>query len=463
LTGVKDRSGGRGHSPDMARYIPELARRSVPRYTSYPTAAEFTGAVGVRDQAAALAAVPAGAPVSLYVHIPYCRALCWYCGCNTGAAGMPERQDRYVAALMREIGTVAATMRGRVVSIHFGGGSPNALPPALFERLVGHLRASFTTAQRLEIAVELDPRFLDRDYADALARAGVTRVSLGVQTFAADIQQRIGRVQPFALVAEAVRDLREAGIGHVSFDLMYGLPGQTADDVAETIGQAMQLRPDRIAMFGYAHLPTLLPRQRAIRTEELPGEEARFAQSELAYALLTGEGYRAIGFDHFARPEDSLAIAAAEGRLRRNFQGFTDEPGEAVIGLGASAISQYDDLLVQNEKHEAAYRKAVTAGTLAGCRGVARTAEDRMRWDAIARILCDGRIDLAALAERYGRIPEAFASALPLLREFELAGLISRTGWTVTLTDDARPYARLIAGAFDGRWASSTGTFSQAV
>jgi oxygen-independent coproporphyrinogen-3 oxidase len=447
----------------MARYLPDLARRQVPRYTSYPTAAEFSDAVGADAQAAALAGVAPGTPVSLYVHIPYCQALCWYCGCNTGAAGRPERQARYVAALMREVETVAASMRGQVVSIHFGGGSPNALPPALFEQLVAHLRNGFDTIERPEIAVELDPRFIGRDYADTLYRAGVTRVSLGVQTFAPHVQQAIGRVQPFWQVFEAVRDLRYAGIRQISLDLMYGLPDQTADDVAQTIIEAMRLHPDRIAMFGYAHIPTLLPRQRAIDTGALPDDAARFAQSELAFEMLTGEGFSPIGFDHFARPEDKLAVAAAEGRLQRNFQGFTDEPGKAVIGLGASAISQFDGLLVQNHKHEAHYRKAVSAGGLAGARGVARTMDDRLRGDAIAHLLCDGTVDLAALAGEYGRIPEAFAAALPRLRELETHGLVRRDGWRIVLTEAGRPYARLAASAFDTWRNGSAGTFSRAV
>lgn len=463
MTTVKDRDGGGAHLFHMACYLPDLARHQVPRYTSYPTAAEFTDAVGTREQAAALAGVKTGMPVSLYVHIPYCRALCWYCGCNTGAAGRPERQARYVAALMREAEAVAASMQGQVVSIHFGGGSPNALPPALFEQLVAHLRNCFETVDRPEIAVELDPRFIDRAYADALARAGVTRVSLGVQTFAANVQQRIGRVQPYWQVFEAVRDLREAGIRRIAIDLMYGLPEQTTDDVAETIIEAMCLHPDRIAMFGYAHIPTLLPRQRAIDTGTLPDDAARFAQSELAFEMLTGEGFRPIGFDHFARPEDPLAVAAAEGRLQRNFQGFTDEPGKAVIGLGASAISQFDGLLVQNHKHEAHYRKAVAAGGLAASRGVVRTMDDRLRGDAIARLLCDGMVDLAALAGDYGRIPEAFAAALPRLRELGTLGLVRREGWRIVLTEAGRPYARLAASAFDAWRNGSAGTFSRAV
>jgi oxygen-independent coproporphyrinogen III oxidase len=430
----------------MASFLADLAARPTPRYTSYPTAAEFGPSVGAAEQAEALAAVMPGTPVALYVHVPYCRAICWYCGCNTGPAGKPERQLRYLETLKREAGMVAAQVRGRVVSIHFGGGSPNALRAKDLTALIGFLRTTFDAA-----------------YAEALAAAGVTRACLGVQTFAADVQQRIGRVQPYWRVAEVVRDLRYAGIRHLTFDLMYGLPGQSADDVAETIEQAVGLHPDRIAMFGYAHMPALLPRQRAIDAAALPDAEARFAQSELARAMLIERGYDAIGFDHYARAGDSLAQAAARGALRRNFQGFTDEPGGAVIGLGASAISQYDGLLVQNEKHEQDYRTRIEGGLLAGCRGVARGADERMRGDAIERLLCDGRVDLADIAGRHGRPAAAFATALPQIDGLAARALLVRDGWAIAMTEEGRPYVRLAAAAFDAWRDGSAGRFSQAV
>jgi oxygen-independent coproporphyrinogen-3 oxidase len=447
----------------MAKYLPDLASRSVPRYTSYPTAAEFNDGVGPADQAAALAAIAPGAPVSLYVHIPYCREICWYCGCNTGPAGRPERQIRYLAALDREIELVAGRMKGEVVSIHFGGGSPNALAAADFVALVGRLRDRFSVSGALEIAVELDPRGLDAAYAVALARAGVTRVSLGVQTFAEHVQRRIGRVQPLAMIAAAVRDLRRAGLNHISFDLMYGLPGQTRDDLADTIAEALTLEPDRIAMFGYAHIPQMLPRQRAIDDADLPDAAERFAQSEIAHDMLTFAGFQAIGFDHFALPGDPLARAATEGRLRRNFQGFTDEPGEAIIGLGASAISQFPGLLVQNEKHEGRYRMRVTNDSLAGMRGIVRTPEDRMRADAIERLLCDGSVDLAAVAARHGRPPCSLSEVLPTLGDYAARGLVRIDSCRCELTEDGWPYARLIAACFDRFRAAPPANFSRAI
>lgn len=447
----------------MHRYLPDLARRSVPRYTSYPTAAEFRDTVGAGEQGAVLDAIAPGAPVSLYLHIPYCQEICWYCGCTTGAVGRPERLGVYVEALERELDMVARRMRGHVVSVHFGGGSPNALEGAQFVALCDRIRARFDTAKPLEIAAELDPRTLDRAYADALARAGVTRVSLGAQTFAPHVQARINRVQPYAMVAQAVADLRAAGIAAVNLDLMYGLPEQSEEDLRATLEQALTLAPDRIALFGYAHMPRMIARQRMIDDASLPDARTRFEQSALAHDLLVDAGWRAIGFDHFARPEDSLSRAAEEGRLRRNFQGFTDEPGEAIIGIGASSISQYDGLLVQNEKHVGRYRETIAAGHLPGVRGVARTDEDRVRAAMIERLLCDERLDIAAVARAHGRTAESFADTLPALQALAARGLVRVDGWEVRILPAGRPYARLAAVVFDQYRNAAADRFSKAV
>nr|WP_294392994.1 oxygen-independent coproporphyrinogen III oxidase [uncultured Sphingomonas sp.] len=447
----------------MHRYISELATRSVPRYTSYPTAAEFNERVGVEDQATALAAIDPDSAVSLYVHVPYCHQICWYCGCNTGAVGRSQRLDAYVAALEQEMAAVASRLRGRVTGIHFGGGSPNALSTDDFRRVVASLRSHFKVAADAEIAVELDPRGFDADYAEMLAEVGVSRVSLGVQTFAAHVQKRINRVQPYRTIAEAVRNLRYAGITHINFDLMYGLPGQTADDVADTIAAALRLYPDRVAMFGYAHMPRLLPRQRMIDDSALPDAAARFAQSDLAHHMLVQAGYRAIGFDHFATPSDSLAIAAEEGRLRRNFQGFSDEGGAAIVGLGASSISQFDGLLVQNEKHVGRYRMRAGNGGMAAARGVARSAEDQLRGAVIEQFLCNGTVDVAAVAQAHGHMPEVLIGAWDALQELAARQLVVLDGWRLTLAEGALPYARLIAAAFDLYRAPADHRFSKAV
>lgn len=439
----------------MASYLPELANRSVPRYTSYPTADRFHDGVGAIDQLRALDGVEPGGPVSLYIHVPYCREICWYCGCNTAALGRPERLLRYLESLHMEIAAIAPRLRGLVHSIHFGGGSPNALPPALFEDLVERLLDAFDHVAAPEIAVELDPRLIDAAFVSALKRAGAGRVSLGVQTFAPHVQQAIGRVQPIEMVANAMAMLRDAGIGSINVDLLYGLPGQEIADVEETIEATLALRPSRAALFGYAHVPQMMPRQRAIDATRLPDPELRFRQSVRGHDSLVAAGYRAIGFDHFALPDDALAIAGTAGTLRRNFQGFTADPVSTVIGLGASAISQFRDVLAQNGKDIGRYRSDVRETGLACRRGIVRTPEDRLRGELIERLLCDGAVDIGAVEQRHVPLPdrdlvEARFSALAS------RGLIyaERGAWTLTIA--GRPYARVVASLFDSIRAPGT-------
>lgn len=445
------------------RYLPALAARAVPRYTSYPTAAEFGPAVGAGDQAAALDAIAPGTPVSLYLHIPYCEQICWYCGCNTGAVGRPQRLDVYRAAIEAEIATVSARMRGRVTAVHFGGGSPNALSPEAFAEICCTLRQRFDIAPDAQWAAEIDPRFFGRAHAYAFARAGIGRISVGAQTFAPLVQAAIGRIQPFAKVASAIAEARSAGIDRINLDLMYGLPGQTLDDIAATIAAARRLAPDRVAMFGYAHLPAMLPRQRQIDASKLPSAEPRFWQRALAHDLWVEAGYESIGFDHFARPNDALAIAARAGSLRRNFQGFTDDTAPTLVGLGASAISQFDGVIVQNEKHVGRYRMAVLGGALAGVRGVVRDAHDAAAGEVIERLLCDGRVDAAVRAARHGMTADQLCHDPALLDELEAQGAIARNGWSIAITPLGAPYARLAAAAFDRYRPVSSGKFSAAI
>jgi len=447
----------------LHRYLPAFAARQAPRYTSYPTAAEFGDGVGVVDQAAALDAVRPGKPVSLYVHIPYCHAICWYCGCNTGAVGRPERLDHYRAALSAEIATVAKRLKGRVTSVHFGGGSPNALSPIAFAELGRTLRDRFDIAPDAEWAAEVDPRYFDVALADAFAATGIRRLSVGAQTFSPMVQAAIGRVQPLASVSRAIADARAAGIERINLDLMYGLPGQTLHDIAATISAARRLSPDRVAMFGYAHMPRLLPRQRRIDASQLPGAEARFWQRALAHDLWVEAGFAAVGFDHFARPNDSMAQAARTGKLRRNFQGFTDDPATTLVGLGASAISQFDGLIVQNEKHVGRYRMLALNGGLTGARGVRRGPEDALAGEVIERLLCDGTVDLASIARRHGADPDELCQDPAQLEELVTAGIATVDGWRLGITPMGQPYARLVAATFDRFRVTQPGRFSVAV
>jgi oxygen-independent coproporphyrinogen III oxidase len=436
-------------------YHSDLLATPVPRYTSYPTAAEFHDGVGERELADALAAVPEQAQLSLYLHIPYCQEICWYCGCNTGKANKASRLASYLDALHAEIMLVGRRLQGsgRVTRIAFGGGSPNAIPPAEFARLLDRLAAEFRLAQP-ELSVELDPRTLTPDWLKALADAGVQRASLGVQTLVPAIQARIGRIQSEESIRKAVAGLRAAGVSSLNFDLMYGLPGQTARDLGATLAAAVSMEPDRIALFGYAHVPHLIPRQRRIDSADLPDAETRFRQAEQGYLFLTEAGYRKVGFDHFALPHDPLAIAARLGTLRRNFQGFTDDRSDYLIGLGASAISSFPDRLLQNEKNAGRYRMLTSGGRLAATRGILRTPADMARARIIEALLCRGSADFTGVC---------VGDALTRLQPFREAGLVACSAGRLFLQPGALPYARAIAACFDPYRQSDPRRFSSAV
>ena len=440
----------------MWSYHADLLIRPVPRYTSYPTAAEFGGTVGPEDMGAALDEIGADAPISLYLHIPYCRTICWYCGCNTGAANRTARLDTYLARLHDEIDLVAARLggRGRVGRIAFGGGSPNAIPAAAFAALVAHLRRVFACAHAI-LSIEVDPRGFDAEWAAVLEDCGVSRVSLGVQTFDPALQAAIGRVQPLADIVHTVELLRAAKVASINFDLMYGLPGQDDAALAATLEGTLALAPERLAVFGYAHVPHMIPRQRRIDATALPDAEARFGQAALAHRRLTAAGYRAVGFDHFALPGDALARAAANGTLRRNFQGFTEDPADILIGLGTSAISQFPDRLLQNAKNAGEWHAGIGAGRFATARGIRRSALEQQRGRAIEALLCRGAADLADLPER--------DAVKARLHAFKSVGLIAWQGTRLLLMDDALPYARTIAAAIDAWRVVDDPRFSHAV
>lgn len=426
----------------MWTYHPDLLARPVPRYTSYPTAADFVDEVGADEYAQALDDMPSATPLSLYVHIPYCDQICWYCGCNTGAANRKHRLTDYLTALRSEIALVARRLggRGRVQHIAFGGGSPNAIAPVEFVRLLDRIMTVFDCS-RPEISIEIDPRNFSSEWALVLASSEVSRVSLGVQTFAAHIQQAIGRVQPLEQIEHAVMGLRMRGITSINFDLMYGLPGQTLADLNATLDETIRLAPSRIALFGYAHLPAMIPRQRRIDASDLPDDPARFAQAQFGYERLTQAGYVPIGFDHFALPGDPLAVAAQENRVNRNFQGFTHDGASTLLGFGASAISILPGLIVQNEKNAGPYRTMVSAGALPATRGVAPSPDDVQRGEIINAILCRGRVTLDD-----DIIPTARAG----LSQFEARGLLLWEDATLVLAEGSQPYARVIAAQFDG-------------
>ncbi|MFO6445840.1 oxygen-independent coproporphyrinogen III oxidase [Erythrobacter sp. NE805] len=436
----------------MWTYHPELLATPVPRYTSYPTAADF-GALEEGSIERAIAS--ATGDVSLYLHIPFCEQICFYCGCNTGKSGKRARVEAYLAALHQEIATVASLLpqTARVRRVAFGGGSPNAIETGEFLALIEALHAHFPMGSPA-IAIELDPRSLTSDWASVLSGVRVSRASLGVQTFAVHCQKAIGREQSLTMICRSVDWLRGAGVTSLNFDLMYGLPHQSEADLEDSLEMTRKLGADRVAVFGYAHVPHLVPRQTMIPEGALPGAAARFAMAAQAHDTLVGAGYARVGFDHFALPHDPMARAVRQGTLRRNFQGFTDDTAEVLIGLGASAVSGFPQLLAQNEKHTGRYRQLSDEGRLSASHGIARSPEDQRRGAVIEALLCR---DAAAIA------PDLLAEVTERLAPFLAAGLARLEGERLEILPEGLPYARVIAALFDSYRAAAPRRFSSAI
>jgi oxygen-independent coproporphyrinogen-3 oxidase len=429
---------------------PEVVKRysaPVPRYTSYPTSPHFSPSVDAQSYGAWLAELAAGSRLSLYLHIPYCASLCWYCGCCTKAVQRYEPVAEYLPSLHAEIAMVARRVPSdhSVAHIHWGGGSPNILSPGDIAALADAQRRHFRAADDMEFAVEIDPRGLDEARVVAFACAGVTRVSLGVQDFDPKVQAAINRRQSFEETHYAAETFRAHGIGAINVDLVYGLPHQTRDGVQETVEQVLALRPDRIAAFGYAHLPTRLKHQTLIDEATLPDVLERFAQATRIGRALTRAGYVRVGLDHYALPSDPLA----SGRFNRNFQGYTTDAADALIGLGASAIGRLPQGYVQNHASTAEYARRVAAGGLATARGIALSESDRMRGFVIERLMCDLAFPARELRLRYGSASEEILDEAQALLAADQDKLIECDGEAFRVTDRGRPFVRAIAACFD--------------
>ena len=425
-----------------------LAERSVPRYTSYPTAPHF----GPLDDGAArvwLSDLPGTASLSLYLHVPYCTAICTYCGCNTKAVRRQEPLDAYMETLEQEIALLAGTTKARrVTHIHWGGGTPSLMGPKRLAHLRAALDRHFDLSQVVEHAIELDPRTVDAALARSLADIGVTRASLGVQDFNDHVQRAIGREQPFEIVERAVAHLRAVNITAINLDLMYGLPEQTVDDVERTAALAAGLAPSRLAIFGYAHVPWFKVHQRLIDSAALPGAAERMAQADAARAVLERAGYVSIGLDHFARPDDDMAVALRAGNLRRNFQGYTVDVADALLPLGASSIGRFPQGYVQNAPDVAGWRRAIEAGLLPVMKGRAFTQDDLLRAQVIERLMCDFAVDFGALARASGD-EAVLDGAIEELDALQSDGVLTRDHRMVRITPRGQPFVRLAAAAFD--------------
>ncbi|MCU0910114.1 MAG: oxygen-independent coproporphyrinogen III oxidase [Rhodobacteraceae bacterium] len=422
----------------------------VPRYTSYPPATRFGPAVDSAVAADWASAIRPGTAISLYVHVPFCRRLCWFCACRTQGTSTGEPVAAYVETVKAEIAHLAAVLpEGVQVSrLHWGGGTPTLMTPAQMADLSQAILGQFTLSPGAEFSVEIDPNEIDEARLDALAAAGMNRASIGVQDFHPDIQRVIGREQSYEVTRAAVEGIRARGIASLNADILFGLPHQNRARMVDSVSMLLSLSPDRVALYGYAHVPWMARRQGMIPSDSLPRPEERLELFEAARKLFVWDGYDEIGIDHFARPEDGLARAAREGRLRRNFQGYTDDTAQTLIGLGASAISRYPQGYAQNASATGDYTKRVRAGELATHRGHAFSAEDLLRGRMIEALMCDFRIDTAELvrdfgAERadVGRMFREAAEAFP--------GMVRVAETGLEVPPEARPLTRMIARAFD--------------
>ena len=436
----------------MQPQLIEKYARPVPRYTSYPTAPHFSEAVNAQTYRNWLSSLDTDQTMSLYVHIPFCDTLCWFCGCHTKHTRKYQPVADYLGVLKREIDTVAKTAAARpmVTRLHWGGGSPTILTGRDTIDLASHIRKRFNLANALEFSIEIDPRGLTDDQMDALAAAGMTRASIGVQDFNVHVQRHINRVQSFEETARVVEGLKRRQVASLNLDVMYGLPEQSLEDLEATVRRVLELDPDRIALFGYAHVPWMKKHQSMIRNELLPGPVKRFRQAEHAAELLIAAGYCPIGFDHFAKPGDGLALAAGGGQLRRNFQGYTDDDADALIGFGASAIGKLPDGYVQNAAATGDYMRRVDAGGFAVTRGYRLTEEDRMRAFLIERLMCDYQITIGDLEREFGGRAQFLFDDLACAAAADEDGMFQREGTRYRVTETGRPFVRSIAAAFDG-------------
>ncbi|PYE83735.1 oxygen-independent coproporphyrinogen III oxidase [Pseudoroseicyclus aestuarii] len=431
----------------------------VPRYTSYPPANRFSDAVGPERYAQWLGAVHAGAGISLYVHVPFCRRLCWFCACRTQGTQTDAPVDRYLDHLKAEIAQVRAALPRhlRIETLHLGGGTPTLLSPDRIDRMSAMLRGAFALDEGTEVLAEVDPTDCDEARIAALGRLGLRRASIGVQDFEGRVQAAIGRQQGLEQTARTVAALRAIGVRSINFDLLYGLPYQTPASLERTLRAVIDLAPERIALYGYAHVPWMARRQKLIRQSALPDPEARLALAAGAARILTDAGYGPVGIDHFARPEDSMARAAREGRLRRNFQGYTTDEAPVLIGLGPSSISRVPQGYAQNATATSAWLEAVGAGRLATARGHAMTDRQRAIGSVIEQLMCDGAVDLGQSdhAEVAGEVAERALAAMA-----ELPGLADLRGSRLTLGD--LRHARLLCSRIDPGFEAVSERFSQA-
>lgn len=447
-------------SPHAIHFDADLiARYDVqgPRYTSYPTAVQFTEAFGEQDYLAAARATnddPIPRPLSLYVHIPFCASPCFYCACNRVITRDPQRAEQYLQRLYREIELQATLFDPdrTVEQLHLGGGTPTFLSAAQLAELMGYLDRAFNLCdgENREFSIEIDPRTVYEETFATLAGLGFNRVSFGIQDFDPSVQRAVNRLQSVEDTRLCIDGARRYGFRSVSVDLIYGLPLQTPAGFADTLDTVIDMRPDRIAVYGYAHLPRLFKAQRQINESDLPSPAGKLDLLRLAIERLSAAGYVYIGMDHFALPDDALAVAQRHGSLQRNFQGYSTHAECDLVGLGMSAIGNVGDVYAQNARLLPDYYRALDGGHLPIVRGVKLNSDDRLRREVIQRVMCDGALDFAAIESRFGIVFERyFAAEIRRLRALEADGLVSLTPTGLTVTPVGRLLLRIVAMVFD--------------
>ena len=422
----------------------------VPRYTSYPTAPQFSPTLTTDDLSIWIRSLEPYSKISLYVHVPFCRRLCWFCACRTQGTSTDAPVIAYVNSLEQELELLRSVLpEGITLSrLHWGGGTPTLMPPEQIRRLALKIFEIVPLAEDGEFSVEIDPNEIDESRLDALTEVGMNRASIGVQDFDTHIQAIIGRDQSFEITKSTADAIRARGVRSLNADILYGLPEQTNRRISDSIQKLLTLNPDRIALYGYAHVPWMARRQQMIPSDTLPRPEERLDLFDTARRLLLWDGYEEIGIDHFARPHDGLAKAARSGRLRRNFQGYTDDTSPVLIGLGASSISRFPQGFAQNAPATAQWKKAIEAGKFATSRGHTFTPSDLWRGRAIEALMCDFRLSRDELIHEYG----ADATMLDALIERAVSrfgDFVKRTRDGLAIPPEGQPLTRMIATVFD--------------
>lgn len=430
----------------------------VPRYTSYPTAPHFGSDVGPDQFQDWINQISPGGQISLYIHVPFCRRLCWFCACRTQGTQSPEPVVAYLETLKAELEMLGRILpKGTELSrLHWGGGTPTLLSPAMMEELAGAVFDIAPLAPAAEFSVEIDPNEIDEARLDVLASAGMNRASIGVQDFDDRIQQTIGRIQSFDVTRGAIDMIRARGIRSLNADILFGLPHQNRERITQSVQKLLSLSPDRVALYGYAHVPWMAKRQQMIPSDTLPTPEERLALFETARRLFLWDNYAEIGIDHFATKDDGLTKARNSGTLRRNFQGYTDDTSEVLIGVGASSISRFPQGYAQNAPATSAHTKAIRAGQFSTARGHRFGGEDLLRSRMIESLMCQFRIDVDELRERFD-VPQSKIDAMFSDAERAFPGTLIRTTGSLIISEDARALTRIIARSFDAYDLSKAG------